>query len=71
MEYYSVRGIDESVPSFMHNLMTLRAYNLDIYCSSSFEIRKHFKRHAKRIILQMQQPDNFNNEYLISYKKCK
>jgi len=62
-------GKDNQVHAYMHNIMTLDAFNLDIYCSSNFSINRHFKRGAKKVILSMQDDSVFRNEYLINYIK--
>lgn len=62
-------GIDDGVHSYMHNIMTLKAFNLDIYFSSRFSINRHFKRGAKKVILSMQDDEIFTKEYLIKYIK--
>ena len=69
INYETSNGIDSSVHAYMHNIMTLKAFNLDMYCSSNFVINKHFKRGARKVILSMQEENKFNSEYLISYIK--
>lgn len=69
MEYDMVRGLDSGVHPFMHNHMTLRAFDLDIYCSTNYSIRQIFKRPSKKIVSSMKDVKNFNDEYLISYIK--
>lgn len=64
--YNLVRGIDAGVHSFMHNIMTLRAFDLDIHYSDSRKIRKLFNPPVKKIILSMREPEKFNNEYIVS-----
>lgn len=62
-------NFDSKIHSYMHNIMTLKAFNLDYYCSSSFAIKKHFKNGAKKIIFSMQNDENFEDKYLIDYIK--
>ena len=61
--------LDENVHAYMHNIMTLKAFNLDIYCSSNFVIKRHFKNKGLKIILSMQKNTTVNDEYLIDYVK--
>lgn len=68
-EYEKMRGIDNGVHPYMHNRMTLRALELDLYCSSKSDIRKRFKRPTEKIISSMRDPREFNDEYVITYMK--
>lgn len=61
--------LDGNVHAYMHNIMTLKAFNLDIYCSSNFAIKKSFKNNGLKIILSMHDKKSFNDEYLIDYIK--
>lgn len=69
IEYDMMRDIDDGVHPFMHNIMTLKAHNLDLYCSSDREMRKIFKHPAKKILSSMKEPQKFNDEYLVKYLK--
>lgn len=68
MDYDIIRGIDNGVHPYMHNHMTLRAFDLDLYYSTNYSIRQIFKRPAKKIITSMKDVQSFNNEYLISHR---
>lgn len=67
--YETTRPLDFGIHPFGHNKMTLRALEMDPYLSTKREISKHFKRPAIKIIKSMQNPQNFNNEYLFQYLK--
>ena len=69
MEYESVRGIDEGVHPFMHNRLTLRSFDLDPYCSTKYDLKRHFKRGAFSVFKSMKDPNDFDSQYLISYIK--
>lgn len=69
IEYDKIRGIDDGVHPYMHNRMTLRAFELDLYCSSKSDVKKVFKRHANDIIKSMRDPREFNDEYIVTYIK--
>ena len=69
MEYDKMRGIDSGVHPYMHNHMTLRAFDLDYLCSSNYAIRQVFKRPSKKIISSMKNVTKFNDEYLITHIK--
>ena len=68
--YYSEsRGIDDGVQPYMHNIMTLKAFGLDMLCSTNYELKKYFKRTGRKIVDSMKKPDNFNDEYIIEHIK--
>lgn len=69
IEYDKMRGIDNGVHPYMHNIMTLRAFELDLYCSSKSDVKKVFERHANSIIKSMRDPREFNDEYIVTYMK--
>lgn len=69
IEYNETRGIDSSVHPFMHNKMILGAYNLDLYCSNTYALRKVFKRQGRKIIESMREPVDFKGEYALTYMK--
>lgn len=69
VQYESVHGIDDGVHSFMHNNMTLRAFNHDCYCIQNHEIRKLFDRQTKKIILSMRDIQEYRDEYIIDHIK--
>jgi hypothetical protein len=67
--YEMLRGIDYDVHPFMHNIMTMEAYQLYLYYSSNMDIHKVFKYPSQKIIKSMKDPKEFNGKYLIKYKK--
>lgn len=69
IEYDKMRGIDNGVHPYMHNIMTLRAFELDLYCSSKSDVKKVFERYANSIIKSMRDPREFNDEYIVTYMK--
>ena len=69
--YEELRGIDYDVHSYMHNLMTLEAYQLDLYYSSNIDIFRTFKYPAYKIMDSMRNPNEFDGRYLIRYKRKK
>lgn len=71
-EYDKVRGVDEQIVAYAHNLMSLHCFDIDHICSSDYEISCLFKRPAKGIVKSMRKPQNFKGEFVIDYKKeCK
>ena len=69
LEYLETRRIDKGVHPYMHNIMTLRAFELDLYCSSKSDVKKVFERHANSIIKSMRDPREFNDEHIVTYMK--
>lgn len=69
IEYDKMRGIDNGVHPYMHNIMTLRAFELDLYCSSKSDVKKVFERYANSIIKSMRDPREFDDEYIVTYMK--
>lgn len=67
--YETVRPLDFGIHPFAHNKMTLRALDIDTYWASKKQLSKHFTRPAIKIVESMQDPSNFNNEYLVQYFK--
>lgn len=67
--YKNIHGINEGTHSFMHNAMTLRAFDQDYYCIRNYEIRKLFNRQAKKIILSMRDIPNYKDEFIIEHIK--
>ena len=43
IEYNETRGIDDGVHPYMHNRLVLGAFDLDMYCSSKYALKKVFK----------------------------
>ena len=68
-EYKQLRGIDYGIHPYMHNVVLLRALSEDIYTISNSSMRRHFKLGAYRTLKSMQQPEYFNDGYLIDYIK--
>lgn len=67
IEYDEIRGIDSGVHAYMHNLMTLDAYNLDLYCSSKNSLRKILKRKGRKTIDSMLNSLDFNGQYIVTH----
>lgn len=68
LEYYTKeRKIDTQTHAYMHNLMSLQAFDLDMFWSSKREILKNFKTPAFQIISSMKYPENFNGDYVIRH----
>ena len=70
-DYYEFRDIDDGVHPYMHNFMTLNALGLDLYCSTTHEFRKSFKRPGRKVIESMKNIETFNDEYIITHLKNK
>lgn len=69
IEYNETRGIDDGVHPYMHNKLVLGAFDLDLYCSTNFALKKVFKRPGRKIIESMRNPLDFKGEYAIEYIK--
>jgi len=69
LEYNEMRGIDNGVHPYMHNRLVLGAFDLDMYCSSNYALRKTFKRKGRIIIESMKEPVNFKDEFIIEHIK--
>ena len=69
LEYTTVRGMDNGVHPYMHNIMTMEAYQSYLRYYTSTNINKNFHYHARKIIHSMEEPQKFKGEYLIKYKK--
>lgn len=67
--YDAARPLDKSIHPYMHNLMTLKSLHLDTYWTSRSELRQYFKRPAIKTVESMQDPEFFNNEYIIQHIK--
>lgn len=65
--YIKSRGIDENLHAYLHNLMTLRFFDLDLFCSNKMEILKRFKFETIRIMEKMKKIEQFNGEYIVSH----
>lgn len=70
-DYSDICGIDQNTDAYMHNLLTLNTFGLDLYYSDSKDIRKEFKRKATPIFESMKEPEKFTGEYIIQYVKKK
>lgn len=66
-EYSFKRGLDSLVHPYMHNLMTLKAFDLDSYFSRDCFLRKYFYRKGIKTIHSMRDIDDFNGEYALKY----
>ena len=64
-----MKKIADGAHSYMHNRMTLRSFNLDMLCSSNYELRKIFKRPGRKIVESMRDPIDFKKEYIIDHIK--
>lgn len=70
-EYSLTRGIDKNAGAYMLNELSLKFFDMDIYCTGRRSIMRKFKRPANKIIESMKDIENFNGEYLISHIKRK
>jgi len=70
-EYSLTRGIDLKSSAYMLNTMSLRFFEMDIYCTGRRVLLKKFKRPADKIVSSMKDVNSFNGEYLISHIKQK
>lgn len=68
-EYYDIRGIDQRVDAYMHNLFSLKCLNLDFDSYDSNSIREEFTEPAVRIVESMHDLEVFTGEYIIKYVK--
>ena len=70
LEYYgSQRKIDYTVHPYMHNLMTMKALDLNIYGPDKLSLRRTLKRPGVKTVMSMSKPRDFNGEYIIPYVK--
>ena len=69
LEYVETRGIDNGVHPYMHNRLILGAFDLDMYCSGKYALKKIFKRDGRKIIESMIEPKEFKDEYVLPYMK--
>jgi len=69
--YSLTRGIDLKSSAYMLNTMSLRFFEMDIYCTGRRVLLKKFKRPADKIVSSMKDVNSFNGEYLISHIKQK
>lgn len=69
LEYSIMCGMDDGVHPYMHNLMTMEAYQLYLRYCTNHTINKNFHYPARRVIHSMEDPRKFSGEYLIKYKK--
>lgn len=69
MEYEQTFGIDTGVHPYMHNYMTLRAFDLDPYFINTFDRRRLFDHQARRIISSMRNVKTLKKEYIIDHIK--
>ena len=67
--YETERKIDDSVHPYMHNLMTMRAIDLNVYGTTRFALRKSLKRPGVKTVISMAKPKDFNGEYILPYVK--
>ena len=67
--YFHERGLDNGVHPYMHNIMTLKALNMDSYWATKAELRQNFKRPVIKIVSSMINPRDFNKEYIIQHIK--
>ena len=65
IEYKMRRGIDYGINPYMHNLMTLRALDLDLYFNIKSSLKKLINKKGRNIIKSMIEPLDFKNKYII------
>lgn len=58
-EYDDVCGIDENTDAYMHNLLTLEAFNINFHGFNSDDIEGEFKRKTVSIVESMKEPETF------------
>lgn len=68
-DYYDVCGLDERVHPYMHNVLTLEAFNMNFSAHDNKKIETEFKKKTIPIIESMREPANFQGEYIIQYVK--
>ena len=70
LEYYiRVRGFDDKVDAYMHNIMTLLLLQIGNDFELSVEFIRTFNQRANLILYDMQNPETFEGDYLIEYVK--
>jgi len=69
IEYNTIRGIDYGVNPYMHNLLTLKSFDLDLYFNIKSTFRKLFDKKSRKVINSMIDPLNFKDAYIIDYVK--
>ena len=70
LEYYiRVRGFDNKVDAYMHNIMTLLLLQIGNDFELSVEFIRTFNQRANLILYDMQNPETFEGDYLIEYVK--
>lgn len=69
IEYENMRGIDYGINPYMHNLMTLRAFDLDIYFNIMSSLRKLVNKKGRKILKSMINPLDFKDEYIVEHIK--
>ena len=67
--YLADEGKEKNIHAFVHNKMTLEAFNMDEFYSSDYEVRKLFSAKGVETLHSMRNPKDFNGEYLISHLK--
>ena len=67
--YEDTKPIDSNVHPYMHNVMSLKTFDLDSYWAKKQDIKRYFKNPAVKIVKSMEQPEHFNNQYIIKYIK--
>ena len=67
--YEDTKPIDSNVHPYMHNVMSLKTFDLDSYWAKKQDIKRYFKNPAVKIVKSMEKPEQFNNQYIIKYIK--
>lgn len=67
--YIRVRGFDDKVDAYMHNIMTLLSLQMGTDFELSLEFIRTFGQHANLILYDMKNPETFEGDYLIEYVK--
>ena len=68
--YKDIRGIDDSADAYMHSLLTLKAFDLQLFFSSPEEFNKEFEPFAvEKIIPTLIEPQEYEGEYIVKYVK--
>ena len=70
LDYYiRVRGFDDKVDAYMHNIMTLLLLQMGSDFEQSVEFIRTFNQRANLILYDMKNPQTFEGDYLIEYVK--
>ncbi len=66
-QYCRVRGVDEEIDAFGHNLMTVHALYISPW--GDLPALSQIKMRGMKVYRSLQKPEKFNGEYIIQYVK--